>query len=343
MLGFEMFILMDNYRERLVQGREIDIVEALNIASQCGATDPRDKIFALGGITRNANTLDAIRADYHASYEVLLLNVATACLFKQNSLDILSYVTTPAKATQRGLLSWVPLWGPQNGRHPFHVAETPFKALGHSKLEITMSDSRDVLRISGRVIGIVNQVSEGPNPSTAALQAGESLRLDTDDSLDPRRDWLIKSWELASKVLPYHTREDDIDVSWRSLCCDMMPSGEEASNEYRESFLYYWETYMGLNRSNSDLSKFGMFDGASLMWNCDRVLSTTDNGCLVMGPSETCQGDVVCILYGSDVPFVVRQTVDDTFQFVGECYIHGLMRGEALERVQTDDYVFIIK
>ena len=169
-----------------------------------------------------------------------------------------------------------------------------------------MSDSHDILRISGRVIGIVNQVEEGPDPSTAALQAGESLRFGMDDLLNFRRDWLIKSWELASNILPYHTLEDDIEVFWRTLCCDIMPSGEEASNESRESFLYYWGTHMGLNRSKPDLSKFGMFDGASLMWNCDRVLSTTDNGCLVIRPSETCQGDVVCVLYGSDVPFVVK-------------------------------------
>ena len=84
-------------------------MDAFYLACQCGATDPRDNIFALGAIIGNANTSDAIRADYNASYEVVLLNVATACLLKQSSLDILSYVTTPAKATQRGLPSWVPL------------------------------------------------------------------------------------------------------------------------------------------------------------------------------------------------------------------------------------------
>ena len=74
-----------------------------------------------------------------------------------------------------------------------------------------MSDSCDVLQISGRVIGILNEVGEGPDSSTAASQAGGSLRFDVDDLLDPRRDWLIKSWKLASKVLPYYTLEDDID------------------------------------------------------------------------------------------------------------------------------------
>ena len=85
----------------------MDAVDAVWLASQCGATDPRDKVFALGGIIRNSNTLDAFRADYNASYEEVLRNVATACLLKRKSLTILLFVMTPAKTTQRGLPSWV--------------------------------------------------------------------------------------------------------------------------------------------------------------------------------------------------------------------------------------------
>ena len=101
-----------------------------------------------------------------------------------------------------------------------------------------MSDCCDVPQISGRVIGILNEVGEGPDPSTAASQAGGSLRFDN-DLLGPRRDWLIKSWKLTSKVLPYHTLEDDTDVFWRTLCCHMMPIREEAPYEYGDSLLYY--------------------------------------------------------------------------------------------------------
>ena len=91
------------------------------------------------------------------------------------------------------------------------------------------------------------------------------------------------------------------------------------------------------------MSKFRKFDGTSQKWDCDRVLATTDNGSVVMGPPESCCGDVVCILFGSDCPFIVRQTTDDAFQLIGECYVHGLMKGEVLNRVETEDFVFNIK
>lgn len=117
----------------------------------------------------------------------------------------------PAKATRRGLPSWVSLGEFRGGRHPFTSAKNPLKVSGQSQIKLVMSDCCDVLQICGRVIGILNEVGEGPDPSTAASQAGGSLRFDN-DLLGPRRVWLIKSWKLASKVLPYHTLEDDTDV-----------------------------------------------------------------------------------------------------------------------------------
>lgn len=41
--------------------------------------------------------------------------------------------------------------------------------------------------------------------------------------------------------------------------------------------------------------------------------------------------DIICILYGCSVPVVLRPHKGG-FQFVGECYIHGMMDGEAVEQ-----------
>jgi hypothetical protein len=40
-------------------------------------------------------------------------------------------------------------------------------------------------------------------------------------------------------------------------------------------------------------------------------------------------GDLVCILFGGNVPFILRE-VKGKYQFIGECYVHGIMWGEAL-------------
>jgi hypothetical protein len=42
-------------------------------------------------------------------------------------------------------------------------------------------------------------------------------------------------------------------------------------------------------------------------------------------------GDRICLLHGGKVPFVLRKQ-EKGFKLVGECYVHGLMKGEALKR-----------
>jgi hypothetical protein len=57
----------------------------------------------------------------------------------------------------------------------------------------------------------------------------------------------------------------------------------------------------------------------------------TKNGYVGVVPNMTETGDVVAILKGGRVPFVLRKSEkDEAFRLVGECYIHCLMNGEGL-------------
>jgi hypothetical protein len=48
-------------------------------------------------------------------------------------------------------------------------------------------------------------------------------------------------------------------------------------------------------------------------------------------PEETQKGDMVCVLMGCSVPVILRKTAKlDEYEFVGECYLHDFMDGEAL-------------
>lgn len=54
-------------------------------------------------------------------------------------------------------------------------------------------------------------------------------------------------------------------------------------------------------------------------------------------------GDQVCILFGGNTPFVLRPC-NEYYQLVGECYIHGMMDGEAMAfsndgRVKLQEFV----
>jgi hypothetical protein len=61
-----------------------------------------------------------------------------------------------------------------------------------------------------------------------------------------------------------------------------------------------------------------------------RSLCVTTSGRICLTPSETRVGDSVAILYGGRTPYILRPIGDD-FEFIGESYVHGLMKGEAVE------------
>jgi hypothetical protein len=62
-----------------------------------------------------------------------------------------------------------------------------------------------------------------------------------------------------------------------------------------------------------------------------RNFCITDGGYLGSVPHGTLIGDRICILFGSTVPFVFRECSQGYFTLIGECYVHGIMDGEAMK------------
>jgi hypothetical protein len=68
-----------------------------------------------------------------------------------------------------------------------------------------------------------------------------------------------------------------------------------------------------------------------------RRLVTTSTGYLGLAPEEAHNGDKVGVLYGCNFPVVLRPA-GDSFQYIGECYIDGLMDGEAIDAQERGGY-----
>ncbi|ETS85344.1 hypothetical protein PFICI_03369 [Pestalotiopsis fici W106-1] len=68
-----------------------------------------------------------------------------------------------------------------------------------------------------------------------------------------------------------------------------------------------------------------------------RRFAGTDMGLIGYVPFRAQKGDLVCILYGADVPFVLRKLADGRYSLVGECYMNGIMYGEALATTDAKD------
>ncbi|KAF0319297.1 heterokaryon incompatibility protein [Colletotrichum asianum] len=62
----------------------------------------------------------------------------------------------------------------------------------------------------------------------------------------------------------------------------------------------------------------------------NRRLGTTKKGHLGLFLGHANLGDQVYVLENCHVPFVMRKMDDGRFRLVGECYVHGMMHGEAI-------------
>jgi hypothetical protein len=73
-----------------------------------------------------------------------------------------------------------------------------------------------------------------------------------------------------------------------------------------------------------------------------RKLCVTKNDRLGLCLAETCAGDIVAVLIGAAVPFIMHRYEDFSYKLVGDTYIYGLMNGEALESQEGRVQEFII-
>src|SRR6266536_3325264 len=70
---------------------------------------------------------------------------------------------------------------------------------------------------------------------------------------------------------------------------------------------------------------------------CDsRKFFLLQNGYFGLGPAIMKPGDVVGVVLGASVPFILRR-YGECYKVVGECYAHGLMGGEAVRMWKKGD------
>jgi len=63
-----------------------------------------------------------------------------------------------------------------------------------------------------------------------------------------------------------------------------------------------------------------------------RRIFLTVNGHIGLGPPAIQSGDKLAILGGADMPCILRKA-GSSYEFVGECYVDDIMRGDA-KRIQ---------
>jgi hypothetical protein len=187
----------------------------------------------------------------------------------------------------------------------------------------------------------------------AKLLVVRGRRLDTISKLGPRASEGIILYEWLE--LGGCTTIDDVPENfWRTLVADRGPNGSNAPSWYRRAFLYCLQHLtptrdINTNRlideteAESSLVVDFLQRVQSVIWN-RKFLVSKAYGWMGLAPTAAQVGDVICILYGCSVPVVLRTSARTDwgrqFEFIGECYVHGMMDGEAVETGLGDEEEF---
>jgi hypothetical protein len=103
---------------------------------------------------------------------------------------------------------------------------------------------------------------------------------------------------------------------------DEEDGGATRATKYRE-LLKTVLGRIGIEPDDKEFEEFPMIDRKSFI---------TQDGLMGLGPQCMEKGDIFCVLFGGQCLYALRPTQSPgEYLYVGDCYVHGLMYGEAME------------
>jgi hypothetical protein len=114
-----------------------------------------------------------------------------------------------------------------------------------------------------------------------------------------------------------------------------------------------WWTYY-VNTSESPLESLDPGPSTKIFLHISDILKSTVGrrlfltsdpiGLMGLAPEEAEAGDVIAVLYGANVPFIIRkagqtENGETCWKLVGDSYVHGIMDGEAVSLGKVQDII----
>ncbi|KAF2627321.1 HET-domain-containing protein [Macroventuria anomochaeta] len=329
----------------------------LQRARHCELSDPRDRVFMFLGhySVRSGNQLlSEMQADYSKTVDEVYIDVAKRALLgdPEKSLVTLATVQHPSlpsnrgEAIENGLPSWVPDWRTSEG-HLMSEPVSPHCAHGERTYQTQIDGN--ILSVRGIKVDILEACSgilrwkEFHYDPTRKDLAIESLWIDVCGQ---------KSFSIEPRYMGDPNNEPALSAYLQTLSVGGIATALREGRLYqnidqKELFaqgLAYLTRALGTSdlmaEEIHELAAEGDYHNWTRNADCaasNRAFARTKNGRYVLGPKVIEPGDVLCVLYGGKMPFVLRPWIDGGFLLVGECYAHGLMQGMAIAMMERGE------
>lgn len=260
------------------------------------------------------------------------------CLLKRKSTEC-----------SQSMPSWAPNWAQGQMHHLLGHAGTVFRTSKDWPPVIRLSKWSKVMETEGFRIDIITQYS-------TTLRKGDFNY----DALTISSSGVIQSiWRSICNYPTFQTSHKYVNgesaifafLQTLSAGCLILAIKRGHRRDYNEVPKSTWladgATYLMKVFGNTDLAtdelERASIGGDAHDWIgcCQRTCGQrkffrTKDGYYGLGSSIIEEGDLVCVLLGGVTPFILRPD-GDHYNLVGECYVHGLMHGEAIEMMEKGE------
>ncbi|KAK3385762.1 heterokaryon incompatibility protein-domain-containing protein [Podospora didyma] len=269
-------------------------------------------------------------------------------------------------ATEFASPSWVPDFtrlDPAQRLTRFEKRANYIASLGHPNVEARVSEDGHTLYLKGKLIDTIHTVAAKPTSrifdSVTSSDEDKQLLGNKKEVDNLARAWMkeamgiwnaavqrrIKDGGVARPLLtsdlwaPNNKNGGELTAypeHWtyflRALICDRTDWGNFATVgdlPYVAGVVRSWAVGVPLGRmfSKAEQPRVQGTIQAMIHAGRSRRFASTGMGLAGFVPMRAQEGDHVAVLYGSNVPCVLRPTGDGKYSLVGECYMHGLMWG----------------
>ena len=358
------FLLLQVSQQEYLQGLQTLYYEVLLRHRETLASDARDHIFAFYGIScRVSLERHGTEPDYNVSKEQICKRLAIATLEKASDLDSLSI---PRLARASDLPSWVPDWSCSQPvcfsllqleiRHANTVNHgVPAAASNQSTYSSVIDEANDCLELSGYVFDTITSISRQwilQNPTGNLSIRAQAKILQANQAL-------VYDWESViggRSGAEYPTGENMYEVTWQTLVAGVFLKTKEemrdAFNKFEkrqwylrllyklrlEGFVWAYMLFLLIEQllrllgiPNPEIA-FRMLVSAMI----SRKAVMTEKGFVGMVAGIAQAGDRVALFKGGKLPFIIRPNGASGWEIIGDCYIHGIMHGEAWDEARCE-------
>ena len=195
-----------------------------------------------------------------------------------------------------------------------------------------------VLVLSGLKFDIIKFASKMPRvdyyEGTDEKEDRERKRQRRETTIDTCKQWDRHVQTIPSETGPYATPHGRREAYWRSLIADRdfdLKAPPNPSHDFAGRF----EAWIGNDEGRAEYAR--PYSDAAV-WRCiNRSFVITEKGYLGLAPSGARKGDVISVLRGGYVPFVLRKGDHSDWKLVGEAYVHGIMDGSWVREAAKED------